>query len=72
MKQYTGQLDRETKKLISLNKDRLGRLNSGRLGKVASSNKVNSLNKSLEINNIGLTQEEIKDWCGTGEKKEYQ
>jgi superfamily II DNA or RNA helicase len=62
MKQYTGQLEPTTKKLISQYKDRLEMLLSGRLGKVASNGKVYTLDESLEKYNYGLTQEEIKAW----------
>jgi hypothetical protein len=62
MKQYKGNLTKETKALISQYKDRLERLLSGRLGKASSNNLVYTLEESIEKYNAGLTQEEIKAW----------
>jgi len=63
MKQYKGNLSTEIKALISQNKDRLERLFSSKgLNKVASDNKVYTLEESIEKYNAGLTQEEIKAW----------
>ena len=62
MKQYTGNLNQETKALISQHKDRLERLISGRLGKVSSNDLVYTLDESIEKYNPGLTKNEIKAW----------
>lgn len=62
MKQYKGNLSKESKALISQYKDRLERLLSGRFGKVSSNNLVYTLEESIEKYNAGLTQDEIKAW----------
>ena len=62
MKQYKGNLTKESKALISQYKDRLERLLSGRLGKASSNNLVYTLEESIEKYNAGLTTAEIKAW----------